>query len=253
MDVPSPEPNSDTQTDRDPLLLDLMESQSDRGHIIDITGNDDASSSSSHNGQPSTMDLSQQDRPSSSTHAPTYQAPPSSSNRLHSRNSSFMRRGDGYGRRQRSPLNSRLWISVELVVTVSQIIASIIVLSLSRNENPQAPLFAWVVGYASGCVAMLPILCWRYHNCNRSNEHDSTQSREGSSENNPPELTSYTAISVTQALDEENHTSEIATRDNQVAGSLGSRYVHFCSFLHIVCSCLAFYLLKYITFQVSLW
>ncbi|KAF3450799.1 hypothetical protein FNV43_RR06888 [Rhamnella rubrinervis] len=224
MDVPSSEPNTDTQTDRDPLLLDLMESHSDRGHIIDITGNDDASSSSSHNDQPPRMDLPQQeDRPSSSTHAPTYQAASSSSNRLNSRNSSFMRRGDGYGRRRRSPLNSGLWISVELLVTVSQIIASIVVLSLSRTENPQAPLFAWVVGYASGCVATLPILYWRYRNRNRSNDHDSTQSHQGSSQNNPPELTSYTAIAVTQASDEENHTSEIATRNTQIAGSLSTR------------------------------
>ncbi|XP_015869503.2 E3 ubiquitin-protein ligase At1g63170 [Ziziphus jujuba] len=216
MDVPSPEPNSETQTDQHPLLLDLMEN-----HVIDITGNDDTSSSSSHNEQPPRMDLTrQEDRPSGSTHAPTYQAASSSSNRLNSRNSSFMRRGDGHGRR-RSPLNTGLWISVELVVTVSQIIASIVVLSLSRNENPQAPLFAWVVGYASGCVATLPILYWRYRNRNRSNEHDSTQPRQGSSQNNPPELTSYTAISVTQASDEDNHPS--GTRNNQIAGSLSVR------------------------------
>lgn len=232
MDVPPPEPNSETETDQHPLLLDQMESHLDRGHIIDITGNGDVSSSSSHNEQPPRMDLArQEDRPSDSTHAPTYQAASSASNRLNSRNTSFMRRSDGHGRR-RSPLNSGLWISVELVVTVSQIVASIVVLSLSRDENPQAPLFAWIVGYASGCVATLPILYWRYRNRNRSNEHDSTQPRQGSSQNNPPELTSYTAISVTQASDEDNHPSEISTRNNQIAGSLSMRYVLFCSFIY---------------------
>lgn len=251
MDVPSSEPNSDTQTDRDPLLLDLMESHSDHGHIIDITGNDDASSSSSHNDRPPRMDLPQQeDRPSSSAHAPTYQAASSSSNRLNSRNSSFMRRGDGYGRRRRSPLNSGLWISVELVVTVSQIIASIVVLSLSRNENPQAPLFAWIVGYASGCFATLPILYWRYRNRNRSNEHDSTQSHQGSSQNNTPELTSYTAISVTQASDEENHTSETATRNTQISGSVSTRYVYVLLISFINCAVMPCVLLtEIITFS----
>ncbi|KAL5574645.1 hypothetical protein UlMin_016344 [Ulmus minor] len=202
-----------------------MEGHTDREHIIVVTGNDDASSSSSQSDQPPRMDFSQnEERPSNSVNVPTYQAASSSSNRLNSRNSSFMRRGEGYGRRRRSPLNSGLWISVELIVTVSQIIASIVVLSMSRNENPQAPLFAWIVGYASGCVAMLPILYWRYRNRNQSTEQDSAQSRQGSSRNNPPELTSYTAILVTQASDEENNrTSETTTRNTPSTRSFGTR------------------------------
>lgn len=68
-----------------------------------------------------------------------------------------------FGSRQRtSPLNSGLWISIELTITLSQIIASIIVLSLSRDEKPKAPLSVWVLGYAAGCLATLPLLYWRY-------------------------------------------------------------------------------------------
>ncbi|XP_050134139.1 E3 ubiquitin-protein ligase At1g63170-like isoform X1 [Malus sylvestris] len=228
MDVPSAEPNSDTQGDQFPLLLEQMESHNNRVHIIDVTRNDDASSSTSSDDQPPRVDMPQhEDRSSASTHAPSYQAASSSSNRLNSRNSSFMRRGDGYSRRRRSPLNSGLWISVELVVTVSQIIASIVVLSLSTNENPQAPLFAWVVGYASGCVATLPVLYWRFRNRNRGSEQESIQSHQGSSESSPPEPTSYTAISITQASDEENsRASETVTTNPQIGGPLSARWCH---------------------------
>jgi hypothetical protein len=234
MDDPSLETNSSALTDQYPLLMERVGSHNDHEHIIDISRNGDASSSSSHDDQPPRMDSTQhEDRPSSGTRPPTYQTSLSSSNRLNSRTSSFRRRGDGYGRRRRSPLNSGLWISVELVVTVSQIIASVVVLSLSRNENPQTPLFEWVVGYASGCVATLPILYWRYRNRNQSTEQDSPQSHQGSSQSNTPEPTSYTAISATQSLDEENvQTSENFSRNNQL-GTLSARY-HCLHFVHLV-------------------
>ncbi|RXH88548.1 hypothetical protein DVH24_000147 [Malus domestica] len=214
MDVPSAAPNSDTQGDQFPLLLEQMEIHNNRVHVIDVTRNYDASSSTSSDDQRPRVDMPQhEDRPSASTHAPTYLGASFSSNRLNSRNSSFVRRRDGYSHRRRSPLNSGLWISVELVVTVSQIIASIVVLSLSTNEDPQAPLFAWVVGYASGCVATLPVLYWRFRNRNRAAEQESIQSHQGSSVSSP-EPTSYTAISITQASDEEhNRTSETMCRE----------------------------------------
>lgn len=226
MDVLSLEPNTETQTDQYPLLLERMESHTSREHIIDVTSNDDASSSSSHDDQPPRTNVPPRvDRQSGSTNVPTYQAASSSTNRLNSRNSTFVRRGDGYSRRRRSPLNSGLWISVELAVTVSQIIASIVVLSLSRDENPQAPLFAWVVGYASGCVAMLPVLYWRYRNRNQDTQQESIRSHQGSSsQSNPPELTSYTAVLVNQASDEENNqTSETAMRNTQSTRPLSTR------------------------------
>ncbi|XP_002517522.2 E3 ubiquitin-protein ligase At1g63170 [Ricinus communis] len=213
MDTTSFEPNSTipTQIDQYPLLMERMDSHDDHEHIISITGNEDGSSNSSHNGQPPDIDLPYHEDRSSSAH----QSSSSSLNRLNSRNSTFARRGDGYDRRRRSPLNSGLWISIELFVTVGQIIASIVVLSLSRNENPQAPLFAWVVGYASGCVATLPILYWRFRNRNQSGQQDSHQSHQGSSQNNPPDTSSYTAISVTQASEEDNFRSELAIANGQ--------------------------------------
>lgn len=200
--------------------MERTENHSDHEHVIDITRNNDASSSSSRDEHHPVMNPPQpEERPSSSTPSPTNQA--SSSNRLNSRNSSFMRRNDGYGRRRRSPLNSGLWISVELVVTVSQIIASIVVLSLSRNENPQAPLFAWIVGYASGCIATLPILYWRYHSRNQSNEQESGQSHQLSSQTNPPsEPSSYTAISFNQT----SETTGAPTRSRRILGTLHIRY-----------------------------
>ncbi|KAM6585845.1 hypothetical protein CsatB_012847 [Cannabis sativa] len=239
MDVSSLDPNSATETDQFPLLPERMESHTSREHTIDITRNDDASSSSSHDDHHPTMNTAPHvDRPSSSTNVSTYQATSSSTNRLNTRSSSFMRRGDGYGRRRRSPLNSALWISVELFVTVSQIIASVVVLSLSRDENPQAPLFAWVVGYASGCVAMLPILYWRFRNRNRSTQQDSTRPEQGSSHSNPPELASYTAIFVNQPSDVGNNQApESPTRNNQTGGSLSTRFNGFVDHFKMALDC----------------
>ncbi|KAL5756261.1 hypothetical protein ACOSP7_020688 [Xanthoceras sorbifolium] len=219
MDVLFPQPTRNTQSDQYPLLMEQMHIHNEHEHIIDVTRNDNALSSSSHDEQLSGMDLSQHDdRSSGSTRAPVYQSSSSSSNRLNSRNSTFTRRGDGYGHHHRSPLNSGLWISIELVITVSQIIASIVVLTMSRNENPQTPLFVWVVGYACGCLAMLPILCWRFRNRHMGTLH------EGSSQGSPPESTSYTAISVSQASDEENnHTTDTVTASDQNAINFTAR------------------------------
>ncbi|KAI9162080.1 hypothetical protein LWI28_023615 [Acer negundo] len=226
MDAHYPEPTRNTQSDQYPLLMEQVHIHNEHEHIIDLTRNDNASSSSSHDEQLNGMDLPQlDDRSASSTRAPMYQSSSSSSNRLNTtRNSTFTRRGDGYGRRHRSPLNSGLWISTELVITVSQIIASIVVLSMSRNENPQAPLFVWVVGYASGCLATLPILYWRFRNRHQGTDQNSTQLHQGSSQGNPPEPTSYTSISVSQNSDEENNrASETATGNGQSAINFTTR------------------------------
>lgn len=222
MDGPSLEHCSESQVDH-PLLMEQMETNNDSEaeHIIHIADRDDHTISiSRQDGLLLEMNIPQnEDRPSS-TVPPTNQTS-DSSNRLNSRNTSVMRRGDDeYSRRRRSPLNSGLWLSVELVVTVGQIVASIVVLALSINENPQAPLFAWIVGYASGCVATLPILYWRYRYRNQSNEHDSDHSHQGSSssQSNPSlEPTSYTAISVTQVSEGGHHGIETSSSNSQVA------------------------------------
>ncbi|KAJ1411010.1 Zinc finger, RING-type [Sesbania bispinosa] len=119
-------------------------------HVIDIT--------------PSTSE------PSTSTYNNNGRLPVSQP----SNSSSRMRRGNS-SRGQRSSLNSGVWISIELLLTLSQIVASVLVLSLSRHEHPRTPLFAWIVGYASGCVASLPLLYWRYYHNNRARDQDSSQ------------------------------------------------------------------------------
>ena len=226
MEVALSEIRSEIDPDSHPLLMERVDSHNDREHIIDIAGSSNTHSSSSHDHHLSGVDPPQpEDRPSISTRAPTYQTSLSSSNRINSRNSLFLRRGDGYAHRGRSPLNSGIWISVELVITMAQIIASIVVLSLSRHEHPQTPLFAWVVGYASGCVATLPILYWRYRN--QGTEQDSFQSRQGSSQSNPsPEPASYAAFSIAQASEvESRRTGGSASRNSVMSQNLTLRYV----------------------------
>ncbi|KAG4389331.1 hypothetical protein GLYMA_06G073100v4 [Glycine max] len=142
MDFVSPQLHSEVPFDTHPLLMARP-----THHVIDITGSSGPSTSSSstpHDRLANDVDFGA----------------------LNSRTS--RRRGDTTrsSRQHRSPLNSGLWICVELVITVSQIVASVVVLSLSKHEHPRAPLFAWIVGFASGCVATLPLLYWRYyHNC----------------------------------------------------------------------------------------
>ncbi|XP_019179421.1 PREDICTED: E3 ubiquitin-protein ligase At1g63170 [Ipomoea nil] len=161
--------------------MERPENHSNSEHTIDITSSSEASSSGiSHDRSVNDFQHQQtEDQPSTSVTIPVYQRAFSSTTGSNTRNSSFVRRGNGRSR-HRSPLNSGLWISVELVLTVSQIIAAIVVLSLSRHEHPRTPLFAWIVGYASGCVVILPLLYWRYRYRNQSSEQDSQQQQNSS-------------------------------------------------------------------------
>ncbi|XP_050374700.1 E3 ubiquitin-protein ligase At1g12760-like [Argentina anserina] len=171
----------ESQTNTITLIIEQSrpETINNNEHIVDIAGSGDASSSSKPHGRSlKSLNATQEDRPSSTARAPVLQPSIFSSNGSNSRNTSATRRGDT--RRRRSPLNSGIWISIELVLTVSQIITSIVVLSLSRNEHPCTPLIAWIVGYASGCVATLPLLYWRYRHRNQASEKDSAQARQNS-------------------------------------------------------------------------
>ncbi|KAF8026560.1 hypothetical protein BT93_F3142 [Corymbia citriodora subsp. variegata] len=225
MDVGAPERHRDSQIDRYPLLMEQAEGSSGHQHIIDVERNGDTSLTSSHGDEQRRVDSTEDDDElSPSAPAPADQTTVNSSNRLNSTNSSSTRRSDDYHQHRRSPLNSALWISVELVVTMGQIIASAVVLSLSRHENPEAPLFAWVVGYASGCVATLPILYWRYRSRNRGSDQESNRTHRGTSHISQSEPRSYTAISVTQSNDEGNqHFGEPASWNGQTADTLSSR------------------------------
>ncbi|CAL9215137.1 unnamed protein product [Arabidopsis halleri] len=66
--------------------------------------------------------------------------------------------------------NESIWNLIEFVVTLVLIVAAIIVLIQPRDikEHPQTLLFIWIIGYTCGCIATLPILCWRFWLYNRS-------------------------------------------------------------------------------------
>ncbi|KAK8481963.1 hypothetical protein V6N13_144670 [Hibiscus sabdariffa] len=233
MDVSPLELHSGNIIDTCPLLMERSDNLSE--HVIDIPRSGDASSSNlSHETTSNGLDvLQREDRPSSSTRALVSQPPTSSSNVTNSRTSSAVRRGDG--RRRRSPFNSGLWISIELFLTVSQIVASIIVLALSRNEHPRTPLFVWIVGYASGCVATLPLLYWRYRHRNQASEQDSAQHRNTSRINVPAGPFS---LSVTRTSDGgDHHTATPSPRGGQNMGVTSARIKALVEYFKMALDC----------------
>lgn len=208
-----------SQASKVPLLMERESTRNGSEHVIDIANTSEASSSSSHERQPSGLERNpNEDQPSTSSRVPAYQPQLFSSGTV-TRNPSLIRRGNSRGR-QRSPLNSGLWISVELVLTVSQIIAAIIVLSLSKHENPRAPLRAWVVGYASGCFAILPLLYWRFRYRNQVSEVDASQSRVDPSQGNNNASPSSRRV----VEGEDRRTSSSTTRGTQSNNIPNARY-----------------------------
>lgn len=182
-------------------------------HIIDIPRN-----TPSHH-----HEEEEEERPST-TPPPTIPLshPPSSS--------SSVRSNPRNPRRRRSPLNSGQWISIELLLTLSQIIAAIVVLSLSKHEHPRAPLFAWIVGYASGCVATLPLLYWRYyHNSNQASDQDSTQHRPNLNVAAGP-----FAFSISSRSSEGGDARQ-QTNNNNASSRGGGRYPAFITSARYVC------------------
>lgn len=190
--------------------------------VIDIAGSSEASTSTSphdrrFNDGGGTSQY--EDRPSSARLPASLPSVSVASNGTNPRISSVVRRGDT--RRHRSPLNSGLWISIELVLTVSQIVASIVVLSLSRHEHPRTPLFPWIVGYASGCVATIPLLGWRYYHHNQSRERNSSQPRQASPRVN---ASSRTLFSVSRTNGGEDNQAVSSSRSSQVSVMMNPRY-----------------------------
>ncbi|TKW25262.1 hypothetical protein SEVIR_3G107000v4 [Setaria viridis] len=171
MDALPVESERESQTDIHPLLME---------HAIGIPRDDVASSSTPRRENRDGMDQLARDSESSSGTIPI---------------SPLARRDDNRNNRRQSPLNSGFWISIELVVNLSQIIAAICVLYVSRNEHPHAPLFEWVIGYTIGCIATLPHLYWRYLQRN----HLATVQESANQNyipNNIPEGNSFTEISA---------------------------------------------------------
>lgn len=217
MDVPSAELNKESESDTCPLLMERSENLNSNEHIINISNADPSSSGPSHDRTSNELETSHHEERNSIT-ARNSLSQPSTSNVSSTRNLSFPRRGEA--RRRRSPLNSGLWISVELVLTLSQIVASIVVLAVSRHEHPHAPLLEWIVGYASGCVASLPLLYWRYSYRNQALEQDSAQPRNSSARINVP--AGPFSISVARTSEGEDHRAAVTSHRN--TGVLSARY-----------------------------
>ncbi|KAI3982712.1 hypothetical protein MKX01_010195 [Papaver californicum] len=100
------------------------------------------------------------------------------------------------------------------------------VFSFLRDENPQ--VFAWAIVYASGCVATLPLLCWRFWHRNQGTVQDSSQARQDATKNNPPpESSPFGAISVLRGTDEEDHQTAVSSARNAQSVRISAR-VNLC-------------------------
>lgn len=227
------------------MSMERTENHNEREHVIDISNTrGPSSSSSSQDRLQSGSDTRRTEEQLSTSVRPSVLQPSFTiANGSISRNSSSVRRGNGNGNgnghgRRRSPLNSGLWISVELIITVSQIIASVIVLSLFRDENPHAPLREWILGYASGSVATLPLLYWRYHHRNQTSEQDLSQPRQSLPESNVTARTnSYSLSSVTRTRENEDHQTTDASGSVQSSTLLNARVKVLMEYLKMALDC----------------
>ncbi|CAI6006711.1 unnamed protein product [Closterium sp. NIES-64] len=70
------------------------------------------------------------------------------------------------------PLNSRVWLAIELLCILAQISAGVCVLALFPHEKPPVPLRLWILGYTLGCLLLLPLLYFRYTHRALSNGGD---------------------------------------------------------------------------------
>ncbi|XP_042458414.1 E3 ubiquitin-protein ligase At1g63170-like isoform X1 [Zingiber officinale] len=154
-------------------------------------------------------------------------------------NSSVAGAGGSYARSpHRSLLNSGFWILFQLVLNMGQIIAAITVLSLSGHEHPQSPLFAWLIGYAIGCSATLPHLCWHfiYHN-NHSSQQESQLHRQNSSSINIPESISYMTMSFPQAIEDHGQSFAAVFQFRQNLVVVGTRFNTFIDHFKMAVDC----------------
>lgn len=226
MAVPPQELNCEHQSDRHPLLMDRAANLNGHEHVIGIsTNNDAADQSANQNEHEHVIGVSvgniastpaatrtnhsdlhgaySEDNPSASIPTSVSQLPSMSRAISNSRNASLMRRTDNISRPNRSPLNSGMWISIELVVNISQIIAALIVVSLSRHEHPRTPLFEWIIGYTIGCIATIPYLYWRY--LRRNIQQDLRHSDHGTLQNNQLDPSAYAGITTAQDPQRNGH------------------------------------------------
>ncbi|THU69688.1 hypothetical protein C4D60_Mb08t17030 [Musa balbisiana] len=208
------------------------------GHVIHMSWGNVASSSSSQDDEHDDSDgLHYDNRPSTRIRAPTFQSSMSipASN---SRNVSLIRGGGSSVRpSQRSSLNSGFWISLELLLNVVEIIAAVTIISSSRHEHPQSPLFAWVIGYVIGCGATLPHLYWRFiHRNNHFSQHEVEHFHLGPSQVSLPESISYITMSP-QALEEERSSFASILQYRQNSMIVGPRFNAFVDHFKMALDC----------------
>uniref|UniRef100_A0A7C9ED07 Uncharacterized protein n=1 Tax=Opuntia streptacantha TaxID=393608 RepID=A0A7C9ED07_OPUST len=209
MDALSEEPIGEGENDQYPLLVEPCDGHMDEEHIIDIDRGSEASSSDSsnfqftrgssfsHDGRSMDSVQASVDGPSSTSFSPTSTGGPT-----------FTRRSEGIGRHNWSPFYSGIWISIELIFTLSQITASLTVLCLSRHERPRILLSTWVVGYTAGCFASLPVLYWQFLNRNQGSESGALQATQASHQaNSASGQISYVTISLTPPSEQEDRSS----------------------------------------------
>ncbi|KAH9613608.1 hypothetical protein KSS87_010343, partial [Heliosperma pusillum] len=199
MAVSSGEPLSETHTDHYPLLMERRGNHVNVEHVVDIdrggeTSSSDVSDLEFHRG----VGHSHGHRETNGT-----QSTPSQTN---SRSPSFAR-SEANARRSWSPFNSGFWILTELFFTLIQIIASTAVLYLSRHEHPQAPLFAWVVGYTTGCFVSLPVLYWRFIHRNQVAESVLQANQVSPRTNSAAAQRSYVTVSLSQSSEHEGRSN----------------------------------------------
>lgn len=184
------------QAHNHPLLMAHTGNLSQRDHTIDIPMSDGMTASTSHQDDHSGSDELHRSRGPSNEVSPSPDTSSGTNDVSNSHNASSARIDRGH--RQQNPLNSGFWISIELIVNLSQIVAAVVVLSVSRNEHPQAPLFTWLLGYTIGCIAILPHLYWRYLHRNRL-DMEQEMPPQRSPGMNISEINSYAVVSSPHA------------------------------------------------------
>jgi hypothetical protein len=158
-----------------------------------------------------------------SSNAETFRSSNSSSQGVPTDASTSFANTEGSSARQRaSPLNSGRWISIELTNTIAQILLAIIVLSLSRDEHPEAALQILVITYAAGCLATFPMLYWRYtHRYVRSSEQNPLPQASSSSASPSSAATANIPQSPPTPQSEVSRTEGSDGQDSVDSGRLG--------------------------------
>lgn len=69
-----------------------------------------------------------------------------------------------------------IWNTMELVFTLVQIVAALVVLTLAKDEHAHAHLLTWLIGYTCGCIiSALLILSSRFRKYNRVGVYSRTR------------------------------------------------------------------------------